>query len=100
MLKSTSERMTDDPVSENSQLAPKAPALTKFVEAAPEPAGDEPQTPSPIRVFLNNRGSGAIPDGIFSSLMVICACSIFAIVIFIASILIARSKLSLAAFGL
>jgi phosphate transport system permease protein len=75
----------------------QAPAVTNFVASAP-PAAEEP--PSPIRVYLSKRGSGAVPDGIFSAAMLACALSIFAIVIFIASILIMRSKLSLAAFGL
>jgi phosphate transport system permease protein len=101
MLKSiqdaTSDRMTE-PASSKSSTISQAPAVTQFVAAAP-PA-QAPGPPSPIRVFLSKRGSGSVPDGIFSALMLVCACSIFAIVIFIAAILIARSKLSLAQFGL
>jgi phosphate transport system permease protein len=55
--------------------------------------------PSEIRKFLSTRGSGKIADQAFSALMLTCACSIFAIVIFIATILVLRSKLSLAQFG-
>jgi phosphate transport system permease protein len=58
----------------------------------------EPE-PSVIRQFLANRGSGRLADRAFSGLMVVCACSIFAIVIFILTILVLRSKLSLAQFG-
>jgi phosphate transport system permease protein len=87
-----------DPGMTNPSPMPQAPAVTQFVAAAP-PVVD-PGPPSPIRQFLSQRGSGAVPDRIFAALMLVCACSIFAIVIFIASILIARSKLSLAQFGL
>jgi len=88
--------MTDPELSHDGPLR-QAPAVTQFVSAAPPV--EEPSAPSPVRLFLSKRGSGSIPDGIFSALMLVCACSIFAIVIFIAAILIARSKLSLASFG-
>jgi phosphate transport system permease protein len=52
-----------------------------------------------IRTFLNSRGSGRLADTSFAVLMLVCACSIFAIVLFIVVILILRSHLSLAAFG-
>ena len=55
--------------------------------------------PSVIRQFLANRGSGRVADRAFAGLMVVCACSIFAIVVFILTILVLRSKLSLAQFG-
>ena len=55
--------------------------------------------PSPIRAYLAQRGSGKLADASFSAAMLLCALSIFAIVLFIASILIARSHLSLQAFG-
>jgi len=55
--------------------------------------------PSPVRAFLQQRGSGQVADTAFSAVMLICALSIFAIVLFIASILIARSHLSLVQFG-
>jgi phosphate transport system permease protein len=66
-----------------------------------ETAAPTPQNPppSPIRAFLAGRGSGTLADNSFAALMLICACSIFAIVIFIFVILVLRSKLSLAAFG-
>jgi len=74
-----------------------APAVTSFVEAV-EPAGPE-GAPSPIRAFLRARGSGGVADRTFAAAMLLCALSIFAIVLFILTILIARSKLSLAQFG-
>ena len=67
--------------------------------AAPEGAPVNDLPPSAIRQFLSSRGSGTFADSAFAGLMLVCACSIFAIVIFIASILAVRSKLSLAAFG-
>ena len=77
--------------------------LTNFVPAAP-PSDPVPEpaiaAPSPVRAFLNARGSGSLVDNAFSTVMLICACTIFAIVLFIFYILISRSKLSLAAFGL
>jgi phosphate transport system permease protein len=54
---------------------------------------------SPIRDFLSRRGSGALADRSFAAIMLICALSIFAIVLFILFILIIRSRLSLAQFG-
>ncbi len=80
---------------------PQAAKLTNFVQAnpsAPRPDAD-PQASSPIRQYLNQRGSGRLADSTFASLMLVCALSIFAIVLFIAVILILRSKLSLAQFG-
>ena len=88
----------DDAVSQKSQVPAQA-KLTHFVTSAPETAPSGPQAPSPIRTFLNARGNGALADGAFSGLMLLCALSIFAIVIFIASILILRSRMSLAQFG-
>jgi len=54
---------------------------------------------SPIRAFLNSRGSGRLADTSFAAIMLLCACSIFVIVLFIVTILVLRSHLSLAAFG-
>ncbi len=74
-----------------------APAVREFVAAAETKHGDD--APSPIRHFLQARGSGGIADRVFIGLMLLCALSIFAIVLFILTILIVRSKLSLAQFG-
>jgi phosphate transport system permease protein len=54
---------------------------------------------SAVREFLNTRGSGRLADTTFSTLMLICACSIFVIVLFIFWILVKNSHLSLVAFG-
>ena len=83
---------------------PKQTVRTIVVSAEPrEPAsvlempGDG--TVSAIRRHLTSRGSGAVADRIFIGLMLACALSIFAIVVFIIWILVLRSKLSLAQFG-
>jgi phosphate transport system permease protein len=73
------------------------PVVTNFVAAA-EPAAPE-GAPSAIRQFLKARGSGGFADKTFAGLMLLCALSIFAIVLFILTILTVRSKLSLAQFG-
>jgi phosphate transport system permease protein len=80
-----------------TNLAPRV----QGTQAAPEPSSSTPssQEPSAIRAFLNTRGSGRLADNTFAAVMLICACSIFAIVLFIFIILISRSRLSLAAFG-
>jgi phosphate transport system permease protein len=68
-----------------------------FAEA-PEAAHVSAPT-STIRDFLNKRGSGRLADNSFAAVMLLCALSIFAIVLFILTILILRSHLSLVAFG-
>jgi phosphate transport system permease protein len=75
------------------------PDLTpgSFVDAV-EPAAPD-AGPSPIRQFLNARSSGRVADNAFAGAMLVCALSIFAIVLFIFFILVSRSKLSLAQFG-
>jgi len=57
------------------------------------------ESPSVVRNFLNSRGSGRLADASFATLMLICACTIFLIVLFIFWILIHNSHLSLVAFG-
>ncbi len=74
-----------------------APAVTNFVGEATPAAPEGP--PSPIRQFLKTRGSGGVADRVFAGAMLVCALSIFAIVLFILSILIARSQPTLAQFG-
>jgi len=73
------------------------PVVTNFVAAA-EPAGPE-GAESPIREFLKNRGSGGFADKTFAGVMLVCALSIFAIVLFILTILVMRSRLTIAQFG-
>ena len=55
---------------------------------------------SEIRRFLLSRGNSALTDRIFRGLMVLCALSIFGIVVLIFWQLVLRSELSLHAFGL
>jgi phosphate transport system permease protein len=74
------------------------PAVTNFVSEA-APAGAE-GPPSVVRQFLRNRGSGGFADSTFAALMLLCALSIFAIVLFILTILIVRSKPTLTQFGI
>jgi phosphate transport system permease protein len=69
-----------------------APNLDSGSSSAPVP-------PSDIRKFLGSRGSGALADRTFASVVLVCACSIFAIVLLILGILILRSQASLVAFG-
>jgi phosphate transport system permease protein len=55
--------------------------------------------PSPVRAFLSRQGSSATADRTFGGLMLLCALSIFAIVILILFELISRSRLSIDKFG-
>ena len=73
--------------------------VTNFVSASEPAAGDSPEAPSPIRGFLNARGSGKMADDAFAGVMLVCALSIFAIVICIATILVLRSHLTMVKFG-
>jgi phosphate transport system permease protein len=74
---------------------PNPPAV--FAPESVAPPSDT--APSLIRDFLSKRGSGKLADNSFAAVMLLCALSIFAIVLFILSILIIRSHLSLAQFG-
>jgi phosphate transport system permease protein len=58
-----------------------------------------PGAPSPIRNFLQAKSSGRLADGAFASLMVVCALSIFVIVLLIVYVLVSHSQLSIKAFG-
>jgi phosphate transport system permease protein len=66
---------------------PKIPPIEKVSE------------PSAIRTFLRSKSSGAAIDNSFHALMVVCAMSIFLIVLLIVWVLIAKSQLSIHAFG-
>ncbi len=91
--------MTDERDSRSSQpvppILPKVPAATAQAES--QAAVDS--APSVIRDFLSKRGSGSLADNSFAAVMLLCACSIFAIVLFIFGILVVHSRPSLAAFG-
>lgn len=95
----TSPHMTTEPEQNPTEPVslPATRTVTNFVGAA------EPTVPqaglSAIRQYLNARGSGSLADRIFVGLMLVCGLSIFGIVLFILTILIARSRLSLHQFG-
>jgi phosphate transport system permease protein len=76
-------------------ILPNPPATLR--PASVPPAANA--TPSAIRTFLNQRGSGKLADNTFAAVMLLCALSIFAIVLFIFGVLIVRSHLSLVQFG-
>jgi phosphate transport system permease protein len=68
--------------------------------ATPEPpASGGPVERSEIRKFLLSRGNSAVADRGFHGLMVLCALSIFGIVVLIATELVLRSNLAWHAFG-
>jgi phosphate transport system permease protein len=90
----SSTRMT--PERESRSPLPAPPPLTPSAAVS---ASNAVTPPSPIRDYLNKRGSGRLADSSFATVMLICACSIFAIVIFIFGILVIHSKLSLVQFG-
>ena len=75
----------------------RPPAVTatenlRNTSAAPAPA-------SPMREFLSKRGSGKSVDLAFQGVMILCALSIFAIVVAIVVVLFRQSVLSRQAFG-
>jgi phosphate transport system permease protein len=55
---------------------------------------------SPVRAFLLSRGSSSLADRSFSALMLVCALSIFAIVLLILFELISGSRLTIHKFGM
>ena len=66
--------------------------------ALPSP-GPQPAASSAIRSFLQSRGSGSLADRSFAALLLVCATSLFLIVLFILFVLVAQSKTSLVTFG-
>jgi phosphate transport system permease protein len=90
--------MTDEQEPRASQ--PGTPILPKpSVDLTPGSVSMQDAAPSAIRDFLRQRGSGRVADNSFAAVMLVCACSIFAIVLFILGILVIHSRPSLAAFG-
>jgi phosphate transport system permease protein len=65
-------------------------------EARPESVSVEA---SPVRKYLLSRGNSAFADRSFHALMVLCALSIFGIVVLIATELVLRSRLAWGKFG-
>jgi phosphate transport system permease protein len=94
----SSTRMTIDKDPRPSQTVNTLPVPPSDL-AGTSGTGQSGGTPSLIRDYLKQRGSGRLADSSFAMAMMICACSIFAIVIFIFSILVVRSHLSLVQFG-
>jgi len=84
---------------------PETPTAQSAIETQPSPGkGRTPAGPaaaemSAIRGFLLSRGNSAIADRGFHWLMVLCALSIFAIVVLIAFELVVRSQLAWSKFG-
>jgi phosphate transport system permease protein len=76
-----------------SQIQPGLTGKPDSLDAAP-------REQSAIRAFLLARGNSAVADRSFHGLMVLCALSIFGIVVLIASELVVRSKLAWGKFGL
>jgi phosphate transport system permease protein len=72
--------------------------VTKPTESS-LPPGAEP-SPSPVRAYLLNCGSSSLADRAFSILMLVCALSIFGIVLLILIELISGSRLTIQKFGL
>jgi phosphate transport system permease protein len=75
-------------------------------ESQASPGANQPASPaasaqvSPIRGFLLSRGNSAFADRGFHWLMVLCALSIFGIVVLIATQLVIRSHLAWSTFGI
>jgi phosphate transport system permease protein len=91
--------MTDERDSRSSQPAPPIVPDPPAVLAPDQAQSTLNADPSLIRDFLNKRGSGSVADNSFAAVMLACACSIFAIVLFIFGILVLHSRPSLAEFG-
>src|SRR5258705_2827859 len=91
--------MTDErdprPSQSMSPILPNAPAVYSSEPAVPATN----TATSPIREFLSKRGSGRLADNSFAAVMLLCACTIFAIVLFILVLLVKNSRLSLVQFG-
>ena len=66
----------------------------------PRSPGKAPREVSVVRAFLLARGNSALADRAFHGLMVLCALSIFGIVVLIAFELVLRSRLAWNSFGL
>jgi phosphate transport system permease protein len=93
-----SSRMTSE--NESGPVLPLPNTLASPTKFASDPVPVSGSTaPSPIREYLSKRGSGSLADNSFAAVMLVCACSIFAIVAFIFGILVVHSHLSLVQFG-
>ena len=73
--------------------------LQPEVVSGESPAPVAPAEVSPVRSFLLSRGNSAAADASFHVLMVLCALSIFGIVVLIATELVLRSRMAWGRFG-
>ena len=97
MTADKSLQTTQDPAEKHVH----ASATSTVTEGSPgRDLSRAPDAPSEIRRFLAARGSGALADKSFAGVMLLCGLSIFAIVVFIAFILVYQSRMSLHSFGL
>ena len=91
--------MTDE---RDSRLSPPVPPTLPNSSATLTPDAAAPASavmPSAIRDFLTKRGRSSFADNSFAAVMLVCALSIFAIVLFILGILVMHSRPSLVQFG-
>jgi phosphate transport system permease protein len=72
--------------------------VTQRTESSASPSAEP--SPSPVRAYLLSCGSSSLADRAFSFLMLLCALSIFAIVLLILVELISGSKLTISKFGM
>ncbi|QMV19385.1 phosphate ABC transporter permease subunit PstC [Granulicella sp. 5B5] len=90
-------------MSESNSIPMRQTVISSELRNAPDGDGPKavtaPAEPSAIRQFLQNKSAGKLPDGAFSWLMLVCALSIFVIVLLIVFVLIRDSRLSIHAFG-
>ncbi len=91
--------LSQNPSQNSSQNSSQNEENVEPVAAAPVAAVPEQAKLSVIRTFLNGRSTSTVSDQAFYGIVVLCACSIFAIVAFIAYQLIIRSQLTIHKFG-
>jgi phosphate transport system permease protein len=85
---------------ETSEPAIKLPSMVfASPSPAPSPLDEAAEEPSAIRTYLRQRSSGRLGDSAFGGLMLLCALSIFVIVLLIVIVLVRDSRLSIHAFG-
>ena len=71
---------------------PRVSGQTEVTQRTEGSAPLDPETrPSPVRAFLLSRGNSSLADRTFSALMLLCALSIFGIVVLILSKLLVRT---------
>ena len=86
------------PMNEPGSIQLPQTVLSERTQAT-EPVVEAIKPPSIVRSFLQSKSSGKVADGTFWGLMIVCALSIFLIVLLILSVLVVNSKLSIHTFG-